>query len=261
MSTIPGDNAACCTIPPVQCSYKPKGAFETINGIPTYVVGDMTCKHAIVVVMDIFGMVPLTQQGCDVLSNQGFYVLMPDYLGDQALQEGDIPFDTPEKIEKRNKLFSGVGNPQARAADLIKLGEKLQSDGFTVGSLGFCWGSKVVILAGASSSIAAVAAVHPAILAPKDAEICKAALGFYPTRDEDPAEVRRHLSFISHQVPNSNLTAVIPDGTICQDRKGLQVIFRCSSRATPILRQTGIQIVHKLLVSSRTGPERVRNGF
>ncbi|CAE6437719.1 unnamed protein product [Rhizoctonia solani] len=189
MSTIPGDNAACCTIPPVQSSYKSKGAFETISGIPTYVVGDKTRKHAIVVVMDIFGMVPLTQQGCDVLSSQGFYVLMPDYLGDQALQAGDIPFDTPEKIEKRNKLFSGVGNPQARATDLIKLGEKLQSDGFTVGSLGFCWGSKVVILAGASSSIAAVAAVHPAILEPQDAEICKAALGFYPTRDEDPAEM------------------------------------------------------------------------
>ncbi|CAE6474698.1 hypothetical protein ACGC1H_005879 [Rhizoctonia solani] len=189
MSTIPGDNAACCTIPPVKSGYKPKGAFETINGILTYVVGDNSRKQAIIVVMDIFGMVPLTQQGCDVLSSQGFYVLMPDYLGDQALQAGDIPFDTPEKIEKRNKLFSGVGNPQARAADLIKLGEKLRSDGFTVGSLGFCWGSKVVILAGASNSIAAVAAVHPAILEPEDAAICKAALGFYPTQDEDPAEM------------------------------------------------------------------------
>ncbi|KDN48171.1 hypothetical protein RSAG8_03187, partial [Rhizoctonia solani AG-8 WAC10335] len=189
MSIIPADNAACCTIPPVQSNYKPKGAFETINGVSTYVVGDKTSKQAIVVIMDIFGMVPLTQQGCDILASQGFYALMPDYLGDQALQDGDIPFDTPQKIEKRNKLFSGAGNPQARAADLVKLGEKLKSEGFKVGSLGFCWGSKVGILAGASDPIAAVAAVHPAILAPEDAASCKATLGFYPTRDEDPAEM------------------------------------------------------------------------
>ncbi|CAE6438121.1 unnamed protein product [Rhizoctonia solani] len=207
MSTIPGDNPVCCTIPPVESNYKPKGIFETINGTSTYVIGDKASKKAIVVTMDVFGMVPLTQQGCDVLASQGFYVLMPDFLGDQALQDGDIPFDTPEKVEKRNKLFAGAdipfdtpekvekrnklfagaGNPQARAADLVKLGEKLKSEGFTVGSVGYCWGGKVVMLAGASDALAAVAGVHPSILAPEDAANCKAAIGLYPTKDEDPA--------------------------------------------------------------------------
>lgn len=43
-------------------NYKPKGTFETYENISTYVSGDKASKKAIVVVMDIFGMVPLTQQ-------------------------------------------------------------------------------------------------------------------------------------------------------------------------------------------------------
>ncbi|CAE7210964.1 unnamed protein product [Rhizoctonia solani] len=187
MSTIPGDNPVCCTIPPVESNYKPKGTLETINGVSTYVAGEKASKKAIVVIMDVFGMVPLTQQGCDILASQGFYVIMPDFLGDQALQQGDVPFDTPEKVEKRNKLFAGAGNPPARATDVVKFGEKLRSEGFTVGSLGFCWGGKVTFLAGASDAFAAVAGVHPSILTPEDAANCRAAIGIYPSKDEDPA--------------------------------------------------------------------------
>ncbi|CUA66928.1 putative AIM2 family protein C30D10,14 [Schizosaccharomyces pombe 972h-] [Rhizoctonia solani] len=187
MSTIPGDNPVCCTIPPVESNYKPKGSFETINGYSTYVIGNKTSKKAILVTMDVFGMVPLNQQGCDILASQGFYVVMPDILGDQALQPGDVPFDTPAKVEKRSKLFAGVGNPPARAADMVKFGEQLRSQGFTVGSLGFCWGGKVTFLAGASGVFTAVAGVHPSLLTPEDAANCRAAIGIYPTKDEDPA--------------------------------------------------------------------------
>ncbi|CAE6434248.1 unnamed protein product [Rhizoctonia solani] len=174
MSTIPGDNPVCCTIPPVESNYQPKGTFETVNGWSTYVTGDKASKKAIVVIMDVF-------------ASQGFYVVMPDLLGDQALQQGDVPFDTPEKVEKRNKLFAGAGNPQARAADMVKFGQQLKSEGFTAGSLGYCWGGKVTFLAGASDAFVAVAGVHPSILAPEDAANCKAAIGLYPTKDEDPA--------------------------------------------------------------------------
>ncbi|QRW21805.1 dienelactone hydrolase family protein [Rhizoctonia solani] len=207
MSTIPGDNAACCTIPPVACNlvadYKPKGTFEAINGVSTYVIGNKLSKKAVLVAVDAFGMVPPTQQGCDILASKGFYVLMPDYLGDQALTEQDIPFDTPERIEKRNKLLSGVGNPQMRATELVKLGEKLKwiygrqdaglpVHGLTisqVGSVGYCWGGKLVMLAGANNAFSAVAGVHPSILMPEDAANCKAPIALYPTRDEDPADM------------------------------------------------------------------------
>lgn len=187
MSTIPGDNQACCTIPPVQSNYKPKGTFETYENISTYVNGDKTSKKAIVVVMDVFGMVPLTQQGCDILASQGFYVVMPDLLGDQALQLGDVPFDTPEKVEKRNKLFAGAGNPQGRQAELLKIGQQLKDEGFTVGMMGFCWGAKLVLLAGSNNVYSAVAVAHPSLLTPEDAANLKAPLALYPTPNEDAA--------------------------------------------------------------------------
>ncbi|KAG8682314.1 hypothetical protein FRC08_015040 [Ceratobasidium sp. 394] len=187
MSSIPGDNAACCTIPPVQSNYQPKGTFETINGLKTYVIGDKASKKAIVVTQDIFGMVPLTQQGCDILASQGFYAVMPDFLGDDALKPGDVPFDTPEKVEKRNKLFAGKGSPNGRLPEYLKFGQDLKAEGFKVGGLGFCWGAKITFMAGASDFYTAVAAVHPSLLEPKDAEIMKAAVALYPSSNEDPA--------------------------------------------------------------------------
>lgn len=102
---------------------------------------------------------------------------------DQALTQDDVPFNTPEKIEKRNKLFAGVGNPQKRLPEYLKFGEQLKSEGFAVlissywsrpritylsfrqvGSLGFCWGGKITFLAGASDVYAAVAGVHPSFV-------------------------------------------------------------------------------------------------
>ncbi|KAG9107199.1 hypothetical protein FRC07_008668, partial [Ceratobasidium sp. 392] len=206
MSSIPGDNAACCTIPPAQSNYQPKGIFEAINGFKTYIIGDKSSKQAIVVTQDIFGMVPLTQQGCDILASQGFYVVMPDFLGDDALEFGDVPFDTPEKVEKRNKLFAGKGNPQAILPKYLKFGEDLKAEGLIVrlnltwvtlllindgviqvGGLGFCWGAKIVFMAGASDIYTAIAAAHPSLLEPKEAENMKAAVALYPSSSEDPA--------------------------------------------------------------------------
>ncbi|KAG9102492.1 hypothetical protein FRC06_001968, partial [Ceratobasidium sp. 370] len=201
--SIPGDNAACCAIPPAQSNYQPKGTFETINGLKTYVTGDKSSKKAVVVTQDIFGMVALTQQvsvpasgeskalqheqGCDILASQGFYVVMPDFLGDDALGLNDVPFDTPEKVKKRNKLFAGKGSPQGRLPEYLKFGQDLKAEGFKVGGLGFCWGAKIVFMAGASDVYTAIAAAHPSLLEPKEAENMKAAVALYPSSNEDPA--------------------------------------------------------------------------
>ncbi|KAB5588694.1 AIM2 family protein [Ceratobasidium theobromae] len=186
MSLILGDNPVCCTLPPIGSNYQPEGNFEIVQGISTYVVGDKSTKKAIVVMMDAFGMVPLTQQGCDVLASQGFYVLMPDLLGDQVVKPEDLGFDTPEKIEKRRKWFAGPGNPQGRSLELVKYGEHLKSQGFTVGSLGFCWGAKLALMSATSDAYAAVAVAHPTLLRSEDAANCKIPLALYPTKDEDP---------------------------------------------------------------------------
>ncbi|QRV94135.1 vacuolar protein sorting-associated protein 26 [Ceratobasidium sp. AG-Ba] len=170
----------------LSADYQPKGSFETINGLKTYITGEKSSKKAIVVTQDIFGMRALTQQGCDILASKGFYVVMPDFLGDDALQLGDVPFDTPEKVEKRNRLFAGKGNPQGRFPEYLKFGEDLKAEGFKVGGLGYCWGAKITFLAGASDVYTAVAAAHPSLLEPKDAENMKAVVAVYPSSMEDP---------------------------------------------------------------------------
>ncbi|KAF8757076.1 Vacuolar protein sorting-associated protein 26 [Rhizoctonia solani] len=121
-----------------------QGTFETINGISTYVIGDKSSKKAIVVVMD------------------GVTYLLARILRTYAGYLG--------------------GESQTRAVDLVKLGEKLKSEGFTATA-----GSKLIMIAGASDAFAAVAGfVRFRLLAPEDAANCKAAIGLYPTKDEDP---------------------------------------------------------------------------
>ncbi|CUA74088.1 putative AIM2 family protein C30D10,14 [Schizosaccharomyces pombe 972h-] [Rhizoctonia solani] len=189
MSIIPGDNPVCCTLVPkvTDANYKPRGETEYINGTATYVIGEKSSKKAIVVAMDAFGMAPLTQQGCDVLASYGFYVLMPDLLGDQVVRPEDLGFDTPEKQEKRRRWFASAGNPQGRLAEFVGYGEYLRCKGFVVGSLGFCWGAKLVLLASREPApYSAIAAVHPTLLKPEDAALCKVPLGLYPSKDEDP---------------------------------------------------------------------------
>ncbi|KAG8720573.1 hypothetical protein FRC09_009342 [Ceratobasidium sp. 395] len=164
--TVPGDNAA---------DYVPKGVTEIIEGTSTYVIGDKSSKKAIVVTPDVFGT------GGDLLASQGFYVLLPDLLGDQALTAKDIP----RFGELRERFFAEIGNPLVHLPLFTKLGESLKSDGFSVGSIGFCWGAKIAILAGATGLYSAVALVHPAsMLTPEEAENCKTAIGVYQTKDE-----------------------------------------------------------------------------
>jgi hypothetical protein len=57
-------NEACCSIPPVQTSYQPKGSFEEIAGIKSYVIGDKSAKEVLINVYDIFGMSSLPRSYC-----------------------------------------------------------------------------------------------------------------------------------------------------------------------------------------------------
>ncbi|KAG8694659.1 hypothetical protein FRC08_008341 [Ceratobasidium sp. 394] len=151
---------------------EPKGTAKTIEGTPTYIIGDKTSKKAIA-----------RSKGCDLLASQGFYVLFPDLLGaysDQALTEKDIP----GLAALRETFFAGIGNPMRHVPLLTKLAESLRADGFSVGSIGYCWGAKITILAGVTGLYNAVALVHPSMLKPEDAENCKAAIELYQTKDE-----------------------------------------------------------------------------
>lgn len=43
-------NKACCTIPPVEAKYSPKGDFEVVNGVRTYVTGPKDATNLVVYV-------------------------------------------------------------------------------------------------------------------------------------------------------------------------------------------------------------------
>jgi len=59
---------ACCSLPPVEADYTPKGSYETLGDLKSYTIGpdSDSAKGAILMVYDIFGF-----------SNQ---ILQGDYL-------------------------------------------------------------------------------------------------------------------------------------------------------------------------------------
>ncbi|KAI5307831.1 hypothetical protein KEM55_007291 [Ascosphaera atra] len=74
---------ACCSIPPAQAAnYTPKGTYETIAGLKTYVTGPADATDAILMVYDIFGFYPQTQQGADILATSDaehkYRIFLPD---------------------------------------------------------------------------------------------------------------------------------------------------------------------------------------
>lgn len=54
--TVHNTNKACCTIPPVDSDYEPKGSFKSFGSFEkVYVTGPSSSDKAIICVYDIFG--------------------------------------------------------------------------------------------------------------------------------------------------------------------------------------------------------------
>ena len=184
-------NKACCSIPPVQSDYSPKGSFEEIGGLKTYVTGDRNSKNVITVVYDIFGFWPTTQQGADILGEQGFLVVMPDFFKGKPLDQSLYPPKDDAAKQAVQDFFSGPASPPDNltalsnfAAAASKKFDQVRNHGI----LGFCWGAKIATLAADKRDVfKAVAAVHPAMVDPKDAEKITAPYILLASKDE-PAD-------------------------------------------------------------------------
>ncbi|PWN48565.1 alpha/beta-hydrolase [Violaceomyces palustris] len=181
-------NKACCSIPPVQSDYTPKGKTEKLGGLDAYSIGPDDAKKAIVVVYDIFGYWPTTKQGSDVLAEalKDTKLVMPDFFRGKPFPQEYYPPDTKEKQEALQKFFGEAGDFGARKPELEAVANELKSKGASkVGLLGYCWGGKLSVLAGAKGTVfSSVAQVHPAMVDPKDAENLTVPVANFPSKDE-----------------------------------------------------------------------------
>ncbi|KAI0651509.1 Alpha/Beta hydrolase protein [Trametes meyenii] len=203
-STVHNTNVACCTVPPAQSNYTPKGKFKPYAGFSkVYVTGpESPGRVALVCVYDIFGFKPQTQQGADILADKlNAQVLMPDFFEPAGPWPVDqFPPKTDEEKAKLQAFFGGTAKPQDAVGKLINVGKALKSEGAGwVGTFGFCWGGKVTILSGSADSTPfdAVAAIHPAMLSHGDVTELKVPLGLYPSNDEPVDESKQILEIVS----------------------------------------------------------------
>jgi dienelactone hydrolase len=83
---------ACCTLPPVESNYEPKGTISTLDGgLEVYETGVVDSERLLLCTYDIFGFHPVTKQFCDKLGSAGYRVVMPDYFRGQAFSLENFP--------------------------------------------------------------------------------------------------------------------------------------------------------------------------
>ncbi|KAF8864578.1 dienelactone hydrolase family protein-like protein [Acephala macrosclerotiorum] len=196
-----GHSAACCSIPPiVSKGYEPKGKYETIGGLKTYVTGPADATKAILYIYDIFGYFPQSLQGADILSTADdktkYQVFMPDWFEGKPADISWYPPDTKEKGEKLGNFFKTTGAPPATASKvptILKEIESKYSKISTWGVVGFCWGGKIVSLTTSTTStpFKAGAECHPAMVDPSEAENIKIPLCMLASKDEPKADVEK----------------------------------------------------------------------
>ncbi|KAJ5771427.1 uncharacterized protein N7511_003478 [Penicillium nucicola] len=158
---------ACRSIPPVTSQgYSPKGYYETIAGLKTYVTGNVGGKMGLVDLYDVFGLASQTLQGADLLAVRlNAVVLVPDFFNGDPLKPEYVPADTEEKKQKIAEFLDQKASFTRNTTVLLEAIQKYKSRFPSVGkwgAFGLCWGGKVTVLAsGANSPFAASGQVHP----------------------------------------------------------------------------------------------------
>ncbi|EJU05531.1 dienelactone hydrolase [Dacryopinax primogenitus] len=187
MTTIVNDNKACCSLPPAEAEYTPKGEYVDVAGFKSYTIGDKNSKTVIISVMDVFGFSAQTVQAADILSTSGAYVILPDvFEGKPAASDLFSPPQSPEKQQTIQTFFSTVGSPPTALEKISKIVAELKSKGIEkIFEIGYCWGAKVTILSAAKDRINGIIMCHPSMLAAEDADNCLVPVANFPSGDEN----------------------------------------------------------------------------
>ncbi|KAL8760153.1 MAG: hypothetical protein Q9199_000291 [Rusavskia elegans] len=189
--------------------YKAKGDYIDLDGMRVYTTGPSTATSAIFIIYDIFGFSSQTLQGADILAhadqNHQYQVFMPDFFKGKPLPQSVFPPDTEEKKKQMGDFFAGPASPPDTAKKVPELVKKLGEKYTGVkkwGSLGMCWGGKIVSLTSQSGTpFSASAEVHPAMVDPNDAKGFKVPVCMLASGDENPEDVenfKKSLSVDNH---------------------------------------------------------------
>jgi hypothetical protein len=164
-STVHNTNKACCTIPPVQVEYTPKGAYKSHGAFDTvYVTGPESSTNAIVAVFDIFGCVisnlnalgirtyhlprfaAQTLQGADIVATAlNTRIYMPDFFNGAPFSRDRFPPKTEKDKKDIQAFFGDPARPDINAEKLKVFVKTLKEEGTykKVAAYGYCWGTSV----------------------------------------------------------------------------------------------------------------------
>lgn len=130
--------------------WKPRLAYSLIllTSTPQDIISPSHPTRAIMAVYDIFGAIPQTMQGCDMLSAAtNAVVFMPDFFEGEPMSMSAFPPDTDEK-KKTFEKFRDTKTPlepnlQKLKAVIAAAKQKEEWKGLPWGGYGLCWGGKV----------------------------------------------------------------------------------------------------------------------
>ena len=141
-------------------------ALTKSMSIHTDVVGPTDAKLGIIDVFDVFGMVPQTLQGADLLSaSLDAIVLVPDFFHGETAKAEWLGRDTPETKAAWSDFLTCVASFEKNAPVLLQIAEEAKAKYASAarwGAYGLCWGGKILaLISGAGTPFAASGQVHP----------------------------------------------------------------------------------------------------
>jgi len=175
----------CCTRPPVQSNYSPKGAITKLGDLDIYETVDKTSKRMLILIYDIFGMTPNPKQFADIVGASGYRVVIPDvFRGKPYPEEGFPPKDFTELMAwvKTAGSWDNIVKP-----DLVNLIAHYKKQVVTsFGIFGFCFGGKMSVLAAThlSDDIKGAGLIHGSMIEIDEANYVKAPILLVPSKDE-----------------------------------------------------------------------------
>ena len=148
-------------------------------------------------------------QGADILADQGFLVVMPDFFHGKPMAQEDYPPDNEDKKKRIGAFFEGPADITKNLKALSSFATAASKEFPSVQNhaiLGFCWGAKVAIKAADKRDVfKAVAAVHPAMVDAADAKDLTAPIMMLASKDEPADDVSKFKDNLPSSVKDQSV--------------------------------------------------------